>query len=345
MPLDPRRVVADLYHHLFTGLLLALVTRYGADVAAEFVFCFFRRKQEEQFLPGLAKLGLHELPDAVACAQYHYLSNAAGGVGVEYVYESDRKAWVRYPPPRWIWEGVAIAAIPSQVSAAMLRGWHAHNGVSLGNPRLGYVCTGQTVDGQPGLEGYFFEGDRDLGPEERLQFRPLEHAPRFDQAKAPALESAAWPEERRAKAYRNYAMDYLRTALPLLVELLGAEEARRLGSTCARVVGLQFYAECASNVGGAAPGAAGFARLFETLAVAQGDRVEVTGDGERAVVEQTTWQLARGAAMPPVAFEIWNELWAGMLGAHDRFLEWRVEEPVEDRLGLPAGAFRWTIAS
>src|SRR5687767_5547505 len=50
---------------------------------------------------------LEEAPPAVAAAQYHYLSNWIGGVHVEYMYESDRKAWIRYPPPRWIWQGTA----------------------------------------------------------------------------------------------------------------------------------------------------------------------------------------------------------------------------------------------
>ena len=55
--------------------------------------------------PGSKKLGLDHLPPAVAAAQYHYLSNWIGGVHVEYMYETDRKAWIRYPPPRWIWRG------------------------------------------------------------------------------------------------------------------------------------------------------------------------------------------------------------------------------------------------
>ena len=92
----------------------------------------------------------------------------------EYGYESDRKAWVRYPPPRWIWDGTAICGIPSEVSRAMMRGWHGHNGVLLVNPRLGFVCTMQTTDGQPGLEGYFYEYDHDLEPNERLRFAPEE---------------------------------------------------------------------------------------------------------------------------------------------------------------------------
>src|SRR6202161_4891307 len=103
---DPReaqwlrwRSIADLYHAFFTGLILAVVTRRGTADAAEFVFRVFRRQQQERFLPGLQKLGLRHLPPAVAAAQYHYLSNWIGGVAGEYIYETDRNAWVPYPPP------------------------------------------------------------------------------------------------------------------------------------------------------------------------------------------------------------------------------------------------------
>ena len=125
------------------------------------------------------------MPDAVACAAYHYLSNSVGGVAVEFMRESDRKAWVNFVPPRWIYPGASICGVPSEVSRAFLRGWYAQNGVSLGNPRLGFVCTAQTTDGQHGLSGYFLEHDRDLAPEERLQFRPGELAPPFDPPAAP----------------------------------------------------------------------------------------------------------------------------------------------------------------
>ncbi len=148
------RGIADLYHAYFTGLILTVVTRRGPSDAAEFVFRVFRRQQQERFLPGLEKLGLSHLPPAVAAAQYHYLSNWIGGVHVEYMFETDRKAWIRYPPPRWIWRGTAICGVPGEVSRAMLRGWHANNGVALGNAKLGFVCTKQSVDGQDGLEGY-----------------------------------------------------------------------------------------------------------------------------------------------------------------------------------------------
>ena len=136
------------------------------------MFRVFRHQHHEKFLSSFGKLGLEGMPDAVACAAYHYLSNSIGGVTVEFMRESDRKAWINFVPPRWIYPGASICGVPSEVSRAFLRGWYAQNGVSLGNPRLGFVCTAQTTDGQHGLSGYFLEHDRELAPEERLQFRP-----------------------------------------------------------------------------------------------------------------------------------------------------------------------------
>ena len=191
------RAVADWYHGFFVGLVLRTVVQKGTDDAAKLVFRTIRTQHHRRFLPGLQKLGLTGLPHAVAAAQYHYLSNRIGGVSVEYMPCSDRKARVRFPPPRWAWRGVAIRGIPTPVSEAMLRGWQAHNGVSLGNPRLGFVCTRMAVDGDAGLEGYFQEYDHALAPEDRLRFARHEDAPPFDPALAPQLD---WPAERLAEA-------------------------------------------------------------------------------------------------------------------------------------------------
>src|SRR5262245_4489913 len=233
------RAVSALYQGFMTGAVLTLITQRGEDIAAELVFRHFRRQHLEKFLPGLAKLGLDQLPHAVACAQYHDLSNRIGGVKVEYAYESDRKAWVRYPPPRWIWSGAAICAIPSRVNAAMLHGWHGHNGVSLGNPRLGFVCTGQTVDGAPGLEGYYLEHERDLRPDERVRFAAGERAPDFDPGRAPRLDQGRWSPERLHKVHRSYAMEYVRSMLPEMLGLFGPDGTRALLGRTARLIGMQ----------------------------------------------------------------------------------------------------------
>src|SRR4051812_24981775 len=130
------RSVADLYHAYFTGLILTVVSRRGTADAAEFVFRIFRRQQQERFLPGLEKLGLSGLPPAVAAAQYHYLSNWIGGVSVEDMHESDRKAWIRYPPPRWIWRGTAICGVPGGGSRGVFRGRDPQKGGAPRHPKL-----------------------------------------------------------------------------------------------------------------------------------------------------------------------------------------------------------------
>jgi hypothetical protein len=287
------RSVADLYHAYFTGLILTMVTRRGAADAAEFVFRVFRRQQQERFLPGLQKLGLSGLPPAVAAAQYHYLSNWIGGVSVEYMYESDRKAWIRYAPPRWIWRGTAICGVPGEVSRAMLRGWHANNGVALGNLKLGFVCTKQTVDGQDGLEGYYYEYDHDLDVDQRLVFARHLEAPMFDPEKAPALPVSSWPKPRLQKAYRNYAMEYVRTAAPVAVQLFGPDDAGYLLHLTGKLIGMQYFDEIARGLGSRRGDAGAFDDFLSTLLESQDDNV---GKGASRDVIQQTWKLMDGVA-------------------------------------------------
>ena len=298
------RSVADLHHAFFTGLILTVVTRRGTADAAEFVFRVFRRQQQERFLPGLEKLGLSGLPHAVAAAQYHYLSNWIGGVHVEYMYESDRKAWVRYPPPRWAWRGTAICGVPGEVSRAMLRGWHANNGVSLGNPNLGFVCTKQSVEGQDGLEGYYCEYDHALDPDRRLVFAPHLEAPLFDAAKAPALPVESWPPSRLRKAYRNYAMEYVRTAAPVAMQVFGPVDAGYLLHLTGKLIGMQYFDEIApglqasglqaSGLGASRGRAKEFAEFLRSLFEAQDDAVELQSAGTGFELHQRSWKLMAG---------------------------------------------------
>src|SRR5947209_7068137 len=303
------RAAAGLYHAYFTGLILTLVTRRGAAEAAEWVFRVFRHQHHEKFLSSFGKLGLEGMPDAVACAAYHYLSNSVGGVTVEVMRESDRKAWVNFVPPRWIYPGASICGVPSEVSRAFLHGWYAQNGVSLGNPRLGFVCTAQTTDGQHGLSGYFLEHDRHLAPEERLQFRPGELPPPFDPAAAPRLRAADWPPERLAKAERNYAMEYIRSGLPRLAEIFGPAEAAHLGRVTGRLVGAQLYRETAALLGIDAKGAQAFGAFMVGLAAGEGDSATVANEGAAVLVRRPGWRLMRGLEpLSPAVFEAWNGL-------------------------------------
>lgn len=343
------RAIATFYNALVTATVASLVVRRGEAVARDYVFRHFRRQHLEKFTAGLDTLGLAAEPHAVACALYHYHSNALGGVKTEYVRESDRKAWVRYPPPRWMWRGTTIAAIPHSVSAAMLHGWHGHNGVTLGNPRLGFVCTGMTVDGFPGLEGYYLEHDRPLAEHERVRFAHGEETmPPFDSAAAPGLEVMAWPPERLARTRRRYAMDYVRTMMPVLENLLGTAEARAELGRVARLVGLQFFEEAADGLipplaiaDGRPEHAHAFAHWLLALLRGQGEDVELDVTGARPALTLSHWKLGSGLGLADArsAALAWNELWAGACAAFDRFLRLECE-------AAPAGdsvALRWRV--
>ncbi|MDP6566703.1 MAG: hypothetical protein QF578_17880 [Alphaproteobacteria bacterium] len=334
------KAVATLYHAYFTGLILTVASRTDGEAAGEWIFRTFRRQHHDKFLASFEKLGLDDLPHAVAAAQYHYLSNSVGGVEVEYMYEADHKAWVHFCHPRWMYDGTALCGVPLQVSHGFLRGWYGHNGVSLGNPRLGFVCTSQDMTAQYGLAGYFREFDRDLAPDERLQFAPSELAPPFDPAAAPELDSAAWPPERLHKANRNYAMDYIKTALPELVAVLGPGEAAALGNLAGQLIGRQFYRQCQELTAVHGDGAVDFARFMAAMAAAQDDGQECAGNDLEATVRVTGWRLMRGRDdLHPAVFEAWNGLWQGCLAVHNRFLALEVLR----RRDYGDDAFEWRI--
>src|ERR1041385_6016070 len=82
----------------------------------------------------------------------------------------------------------AIISNTTTISTS-ISGWFfpANNGVALGNLKLGFVCTKQTVDVQDGLERYYFEYDHDLDVDQRLVFARHLEAPLFNPKKAPAL--------------------------------------------------------------------------------------------------------------------------------------------------------------
>ncbi|MGB7301379.1 MAG: hypothetical protein WBD34_18815 [Burkholderiaceae bacterium] len=316
--------VARLYHNWITGLVLSLTHRAGVPVAADFVFRLFRQQHLKRFLPGLEKLGLTDKPDAVACAMYHYLSNQIGGVKVEYLAESDKKAWVRYPPPRWIWDGTAICGIPTEVNLQMMRGWHAHNGVSLNNPRLGFVCTGMTTDGAPGLEGYYFEYDYELTEDQRLRFAPDETCPPIDRASMPQLDVKQWPEQRQAKAYLYYAMEYISNALPLL-ESTGDTQLVATGELCARQTGMHgadllaraFDCRALSDtLTSPAAMASDLVQLLASVLAADGSTVSCDNN----TVRLSDWRLFEQASVSDATLNQVSACLAGIVATHNRFL-------------------------
>lgn len=322
--------LAELSHRHLTGLLLGMVTRVGTAPAAEVMFRLFRNQHLEAFHPGLEKLGLTDEPDAVACAKYHVLSNALGGVRVEWIPESDRKSWVRYLPPRWIFDGTAVCGIPTELSRAMLRGWHGHNGVSLGNDRLGFVATSQTTDGQPGLVGYYVEEDEPLEPDDRVRFHPGERPP----GPAVPLPTPTWDPVRLAKVERNYATNYIHTILPAMTEVLGPADTRSVATVVGHQIGMQYHQQVMArrDTDGST-----FAERLAALIGAYGPTCAVDATGAHPRIRLAEWRLFDAGSVHPVVFESWNAVWEGLAAMEDQRLV------VLDRLDLGDDHFEWEI--
>ncbi len=335
---------ARLQHAYFLGLQLMVSTRKGAAVMGEWMFRLFRRQHHEKFLSSFGKLGLSGLPHAVACARYHVLSNGVGGVAVQYIEESDRKAWVRFRYPRWMYDGVAICGVPVEVSRGFLNGWYAHNGVSLGNPRLGFVCVSEDMTGEYGLCGYFREFDQDLSEGERLQFRPGEIPPPADANRQPVLPAAEWDEDRRRRAARNYAIEYVRNGLCELAAVIGFDDATQLGSLAGRLIGMQFYPEIAKLLGTRDGGVAQAVDFLSRIAagVEAEVRVEFDDDARGCAIESSESRLTRNLAGDERALvqACWFGLCAGALRAHETVLELSVRPDPSD---TAIGHARWRI--
>ena len=311
---------ARIHHAYLIGLQLMVSTRRGPAAVGDWMFRLFRRQHHEKFLSSFGKLGLAGLPHAIACARYHVLSNAIGGVEVEYMEESDVKVWVRFRYPRWMYAGPAICGVPVEASRGFLEGWYAHNGVSLGNPRLRFVCVSEDMTGEFGLCGYFEECERDLDESERLHFAKGELPPPFDRAAQPRPPAAQWSGERLRKAARNYAIEYIRNGLCELASAIGEPDARELAGLAARLIGMQYHRETAALVGAVDGGADRAAHYLAAMFSGLDDDVAIEAGATpaRARLRHRDLRVLRGLAPAERALvlDCWQELWIGAVRAH-----------------------------
>ncbi len=328
---------ATLHHALFLGLQLTVSSRESADVIGDWMFRLFRRQHEAKFLSSFAKLGLTELPHAVACARYHVLSNGIGGVPVEYAEESSRKAWVRFRYPRWMFAGPTICGLPVEASLGFLRGWYAHNGVSLNNPRLGFVCVSQDMTGEFGLCGYFNEYDEPIGDDMRLVFKPDEHPPPFDAASQPKPPQDQWTAQRLAKANRNYAVEYLRNGLPTLIDVVGRSRGLELACTASRLIGLQYFQDVRGALDADDGDHQATARFLHALLCGIDENVAIEIGASQSSVTFNPGRLTRGLASPEALdlIEAWTPLIGGLIDSH--------QTRKSTELGVTEKALTWTI--
>jgi len=322
-----------MHHAYLLGLQLMVSTRRGPEVMGKWMYRLFRRQHQEKFLSSFEKLGLNTLPHAIACAQYHVLSNNMGGVDVEYMEENARKAWVRFRYPRWMYHGATLCGIPLEVSRGFLEGWYAHNGLTLKNPHLGFVCVSEDMTGEFGLCGYFREFDHELAPEERLQFAKEELPPPFDATQQPSPPANQWNTVRLAKARRNYALEYIRNGLCELAGVIGEDETRQLGGLSARLIGLQYFQETAAMVnardGDLNDAAAYLTRMF----IGMGDTATCMPGKTEVQIEQQGLRVLRGLAVDErnLVLGCWAELWVGTMRAQ-RQLKTLTWEAADDQV-------------
>lgn len=318
---------AHIHHALLLGLQLKVATNRTREEVGEWMFRLFRRQHLDKFLSSFEKLGLSDEPDAVACAKYHVLSNNMGGVGVEYMYESDTKAWVRFRYPRWMYHGPTICGVPVEVSRGFLQGWYAHNGVSLGNPNLGFVCVSEDMTGEFGLCGYFKEFDGPLKDNERLQFAKNELPPGFKAEEQPAPPTTQWDELRLLKANRNYVLDYIRNGLVELANVIGEGSCLDLAGDAARLIGLQYYQETAEMISATDDDLDSATHYLATMFEGMGDQVSIQHSDSTIQLEQTGLRVIRGLQNEEaeIVFACWSELWRGAMSAQRQLKTLSVE--------------------
>lgn len=326
-----------LHHQYLLGLELLVAVEAGREVIGDWMFRLFRSQHEQKFLSSFRKLGLDGLPDAVACAQYHVLSNGMGGVAVEYTYETDQKAWVRFRYPRWMYDGPVVCGIPVEASRGFLRGWYAQNGVSLGNPRLGFVCVSEDMTGQFGFCGYFQEYDHDLTDGERLRFAPDERPPTFRAEEQPAPPDDQWNAERLAKANRNYAIEYIRNGLRELIAVLGRARALELATRAARLTGLQHYPRIGHALGAIDGGPEDAARFLASALAGMGDEISLSRTENGWQIAQSGLRIVRGLfdKERDDLLSCWIEIWCGTVHSHRQFMD--IETRISDNQII------WTI--
>ena len=318
-----------MHHAYLLGLQLMVSANKEPAVIEEWMFRLFRRQHEQKFLSSFEKLGLSNLPDAVACAQYHVLSNSIGGVGVEYMYESDQKAWVRFRYPRWMYKGPTLCGVPNEVCRGFLKGWYAHNGVSLNNPRLGFVCVSEDMTGEIGFCGYFKEYEQDLEDEQRLVFAKNEIPPSYKEEEQPVPPTDQWNTERLEKANRNYAVEFIRNSLIQLMEVIGQEEAQVLGGRAARLIGLQYFQETREIVGTDDGDTASAVQYLCRMFQGMGDSVEIveaTADGETKLIHSNL-RIVRelDSVQCDLVLSCWQQIWQGSLASFRQLKQLRCE--------------------
>ncbi|MDB5640570.1 MAG: hypothetical protein JWP51_5478 [Bradyrhizobium sp.] len=118
---------------------------------------------------------------------------------------------------------------------------------------------------------------------------------------------------RQQKAYRNYAMEYVRTAAPVMVQLFGPEDAGYLLHLAGKLIGMQYFDEVARAFGLGRGTAKEFDEFLRALFEAQDDAAEIGDDDSVFEIRQVTWKLMADVAdYHPACAKVLEGLFEGL---------------------------------
>lgn len=279
-----RVAIANRFSWWAVSGISSIVFREKGEAALNAIWrTLLAAEQKDRFRAALVKLGIDKDPPAVAAAKYHYFSNSIGGLRMQIMIESPRKAWIRYLSPWGSYPGMAALTVPASVRRTILSTWHPRNGELLNCPRLGWIATKFIAEGHPYDEGYFCEFDRDLDASERFSVRHVESSPEFDPETAPRLDPAMWPEIRVVKGGYNYGVDYLLHTAQIVQDQFGNQMASQFCTMAMRFLAVQFVSDLARALAIAGRDALSLAELAAgVLRSYKNDVSVVTDDAGRA---------------------------------------------------------------
>jgi hypothetical protein len=143
----------------------------------------------------------------------------------------------------------------------------------------------------------------------------------FDPATAPVLPVASWPKPRLEKAYRNYAMEYVHTAAPVMVQLFGPEDAGYLLHLAGKLIGMQYFDEVARGFGLGRGTAKEFYEFLRALFEAQDDVADISESGGTFEIRQVTWKvMADVADYHPACAKVLEGLFEGLAAGCGRHI-------------------------
>ena len=162
--------LGELYHRYLTGLILALVVEHGEDRAVDAVFGLFRRHISNGSCPGWPSSALPTCQTPWPAPSTTTCRTTSAGSGWRSYPKATPRLGSLHPTPLDLRRHRA-GRHPDQGGsghAARLARSQRH---LPRQPPAWVRGTSQTMDGGPGLIGYYNEYDHVLEPEERVAFR------------------------------------------------------------------------------------------------------------------------------------------------------------------------------